>query len=426
MHPIQALVFSLIMPWQACRQAWRGTRALPSLLYHIVGLVIFFVGLVIVDAVMWYGDIVRDFDYMGPGAFFLFAVVWAIMIELGYFFTAWWTSCWGAGVEPLRASFGRSLSRWYQLTPFHAVWTLGLLIAVGVLEEAQWHSYSGDYGSLDYQLREMLFALSFLAVFLVYCGVGGWFTLRALAVSRSSSLDAPKCRWPAVCESCGYAIVGLGYDQSCPECGRPVQASFYTPRGTPERNTLAKMRMALFNPGALGQILLSRTRTKAPAKALAITAISLLCTGPIGVTYIFVLTQISFDDIWMDDFFEFFRLFIVGGLATGLSAMVGGVSIVLGIGSLIGLTERVFGKRNNLPAACHAACYASGYVIFMALLMYGFTGALILFADRYLSHLGFGLIAVIPLTWLIVCLALTLPYCFIVGRIVRSTKYANA
>ena len=429
MHPAQALAVSLIMPWRACQRAWRETKAVPSLLYHVAGLALFFIGMAIVDSVLWYGDITGEFDNIGPNEvpiFFLVIAIWAIMLEMGYFFTAWWTSCWGASVEPMRESFGRSLSRWYQLTPFHAVWTLGMVVSIEIIENMRWDYWDYDYDSVMYQLYDFIYSAMILSIFIVYCGVGGWFTLRALSVPRNNALDKPKCRWPAVCETCGYTIVGLDYQHTCPECGRTVQSSLNTPRGTAPHNTLAKMRLALFNPGALGDILLTRTRTTGPAKALAITALSLLLTGPVGLIYIFIITQVIDGGMWMDSPFEFLQFFMIGGLATGLSAMVGGVSIVLGVGSLIGLSDRVFGKRNNLPAACHAACYASGYIVFMALLMYGFTGALILFSERYLDHMGFGLIAILPLVWMTTAALLTLPMLFIVGRIVRNTKYANA
>ena len=427
LHPMHALLLSLVMPWRACRRAWRETTAVPSLLYHGIGLFVFFIGLTVIDSALWYGEIVDEFSYLGPGELpimLLVFAVWLIVIELCYFFTALLTSCWGAGHERFRDSFGRTLSRWYQLTPFHAVITLAFIVAIEILQEMQWSSWDYDY-SFYSELWDFIYSCLFLLVFMLYCGVGGWFTLRALAVPRNSSAYAPKCRWPGQCETCGYALVGMTREQTCPECGRAVDTSLNTPRGNTSHTTLAKMRLALFNPAALGEILQTHTRKREPAKALAISALALLLSGPIGVTYIVMVTQVIDGDFYLDNLLDLFQLFVIAGLGTGLSAMLIGVTIALSVGSLIGLLERLLGKRNSLPAASQAACYASGYAVFMGLLMYGFTGALAIFAERYLGHMGYGLIAILPLIWLTVCLLLVLPYCVIVGRIVRAARYAN-
>ncbi|MBX2850956.1 MAG: hypothetical protein KTR15_04325 [Phycisphaeraceae bacterium] len=430
MHPLTGLAVSLVMPWRACRRAWREAGVYHSLLYHVAGIFLFFAGLIVVDAVFWYGDFIEELAYIGPGELPIMLVlvaVWLIVIELCYLLTAWWTSCWGAGAERYSHGVGRSLSRWYQLTPFHAAWTLALIVAIDIVDNLQWNDSYYDYDTLGYQLRELFYSIVWLSIFLLYCGIGGWFTLRALVVPRSSEVYRPKSRWPALCETCGYAIVGLTGEQTCPECGRPAETSLNTPRGTQEHGTLAKMRMALFNPAALGDTLQVHTRTPGYAKALAITAITLLLTGPLGVGYVFIVSQVIVGDDWLDGVFDFLQVFLIGGLFSGLSASFAGVIIVLGAGSLVGLADRVFGKRNLLPAACQAACYASGYVLFIAALMYGFTTIIVLLVDQYFDQMGYyWLEEILPLAWFGVFLLLTLPYFVIVGRIVRNMRYANA
>lgn len=429
MHPLVGLLVSLVMPWRACRQAWAKAGVYHSLLYHFAGLLIFFIGLIIVDTLFWSGDIVGSLDSIGPGELPLVVLVfliWLFMIELGYMVTALWTSSWGAGPGRFSHGVGQSLSRWYQLTPFHAVWTLAFIVAIEIIDRTQWnHSY--DYGTLSYQLRELFYGGMIIFVFLLYCGVGGWFTLRALAVPRSSAVYRLKSRWPALCETCGYAIVGLTGEQTCPECGRPAETSLNTPRGTQQHTTIAMMRMALFNPARLGDILRLHTRTTGYAKALAITALALLLTGPIGVGYVFVTSQVIFNDYWLDGVFELLQVLLIGGLGAGLGAAVVGVTLALGVGSTVALVDRMFGKRNLLPAACQAACYASGYLVFLAMLMYGFTAVIALLIERYFDQMGYyWIFELIPLFFMLICLLLTLPYLVIVGRIVRNMRYANA
>jgi hypothetical protein len=106
--------------------------------------------------------------------------------------------------------------------------------------------------------------------------------------------------------------------------------------------------------------------------------------------------------------------------------MVVGITIVLAVGSTIGLIDRIFAKRNTLPTACYAACYASGYVLFISLLIYGFTGVIVFFAERIADQMGYYMLEFIPLVWIALVLILTLPYFVIVGRILRGARYANA
>lgn len=429
MHPLSGLPLSLVMPWRACERAWRTASPWHALLYHIIGLLLFIFGLVIIDSVFWYGNIVDDLFYLSPGdlpIILLFVAFWFLGIQLCYFFTAFWTSCWGAGTERYRESFSRSLCRWYQLTPFHAVWTLALFLAIEVIEEIRWNHWD-YYGHSDwtYEFWELIMGLLYVLPFLLYIGVGGWFTLWALSIPKTNAILMPKCRWPALCETCGYSLAGSTRDQTCPECGRTVESSLQTPRGNVPYSTFAKMRMALFNPAALGSILLGQTRTPGPAKALASTALLLLLSGPVGVMYIFIIAQIATQEWWLDDLSDFIQAFVIGGLGVGISAMAVGVLLTLGAGSIVSLVDRLFGKRNNLPVACKAACYASGYVLFTAVLLYGFVGMLVVVLNYYEDRIGFYLLELIPLAVFALTLLLQLPLLLLIGRIVKAARFAN-
>jgi hypothetical protein len=426
LFPVQALALSLVAPWSAIRQGWANKGVAASLLYHVLGLALLGVGLIIIDAVLWYGDITDIFQFMGPGEFALLLIVFAVyllLIQLSYGVAAVLTSSWGAGVEPFRASFGRSLSRWYQLTPFHAAWTLALILVLHVLSEMRWNSW--DYS----ESREFVYNTLMVGCFVVYIGVGGWFTLMALAVPRKSDMYYPKSRWPALCETCGYAVVGLTAEQTCPECGRVVGSSLYTVRNQPEVRQpalLERMRRALINPAAMGLTLITQTRTPGPAQALSRSAFALFALGPVAIVYVMLVLKVVHDESVFYNFYDFATAFIIGGTAAGLGAIAVGVAIVLAAGSIIGLIERLFGKRNNLPAACAAACYASGYVVFLAILMIGFTGVLVATAEAAFDHFGYGIQFVYVFGWPVVALLLTLPYLVIVGRITRAARYANA
>lgn len=422
---ITAFGLSLVMPWVAFRRTWQTLNVRQSLLIHFLGILLFFFGMIILDAVLWYGDITDGLSYI-DAIVMLFILVWFLLIQLCYMFTALLTSCWGSNIEPFRASFRRSLARWYQLTPFHSAWTLAFILGINVVNEMRWDYWDYDYGSMSYAFWDFLFSAMILSVFFFYSGIGGWFTLRALAVPGSNAVFHPKSRWPALCETCGYALVGLSQEQTCPECGRSVHSSLNTPRGNTKHTTLAMMRMALLNPKALGEILVTRTRTGSPAKALIITALSLLALGPLGVMYMASIGMITEGQMFLSNIFEFLQLFLVGGLGAGLGSMVIGITIVLAVGSTIGLIDRIFAKRNTLPTACYAACYASGYVLFISLLMYGFTGVIVFFAERIADQMGYYMLEFIPLVWIALVLILTLPYFVIVGRILRGARYANA
>lgn len=54
----------------------------------------------------------------------------------------------------------------------------------------------------------------------------GWtWGLWVLIVGFSHRPAAYRCRWPACCEQCGYSLMGLRDDQTCPECGHSVALS---------------------------------------------------------------------------------------------------------------------------------------------------------------------------------------------------------
>ncbi|MGB0767896.1 MAG: hypothetical protein ACPGYV_09305 [Phycisphaeraceae bacterium] len=427
MHPLPALFVSLFLPWRAAERAWRETSAIKSLLIHLAGAALFLVGLVILDSALWYGDILDELQYLRAEdvpLVFLVIGLWIIGIELLYLLAAMGTSAWGASIEPWRKSVGRSLSRWYQLTPFHALWTLALIVAVDIIEDTMWSS-NYNHGTLAYEMRELLFGTMYLACFLIYCGVGGWFTLRALAIHRSASAALPKCRWPALCETCGYPVLGLGLEQACPECGRVVASSLDSPRNQNQPTTLQKMRAAILNPDRLGDTLQTRSRNPDTPRALAITALSLLLSGPVGVVYISLVVYLFTDNLGIDSAIELIQTFLLVGLGVGIGVAVGGISVVLLGGSIVGLIERAFGKRNSLTAACQAACFAGGYVVLIALLLYGLVGVFVVIIDRFVDPMNFGFFAVIPFTIIGTALLLTIPYLILVLRITRRARFAN-
>ena len=428
-HPVPALAVSLVLPWLACKGAWQKIGVWHSLAYHALGVFGFFVGLFVIDIVLWNSDIYFEFSSPGPegiAVFLLMAAIWLIVIELSFMLIALLTCCWGAGFEPFRSSFSRSLSRWYQLTPFVALWTLAFFVAMSVIEELQWSPVFDIYlDHLSYSLRSLLFSTFRTLAFFTYFGVGGFFVLLALAVPRSNDVYCPQSRWPALCETCGYAIVGLSRDHTCPECGRSIESSLTTVRGQSNHNTQKLMSMAILSPKALGEIVPCRTRQSGHIKPLLITALGLIATGPIGVTFIFLLATIVHGEGGANSFIEFIEIFVIIGLGVGLAAMVIGIFLVLMSGSIIGLIERIFGKRNNLPAARQAACYASGYTLFHALGMYVLFGTFVVGAEYLFNVLGYAVLAVLPLTLLTAVLLLTVPYCVIVGFIVRGMRFAN-
>lgn len=429
MHPAAGFFVSLVMPWRAAGPAWRETGFVGSLLIHAIGVSLFLIGLIVLNAALWGGNLFSELGSVRMDELLLlmlFFSLWAVGVELGFALLAIGTSAWGASSEPLGQSLTRSLCRWYQLTPFIAAWTLGLIVAMETIDELRWDDFGGAYGSPSYALQQLIFGVLILASFSLYCGVGGWFVLRTLAIHSRPDAALPKCRWPPVCETCGYPILGLTLEQTCPECGRCVGSSLNSPRTTEQTTTFQKMRIALINPKRLGDLLQIQSRTPGAAHAMTITALGLLFTGPIGVAYVSLLIQLLTDESAFYGFYETLQSLLVGGFGAGLGIMVAGVMLMLGVGSIVGLIERFFGKRNSLPAACQAACYAGGYVVLMAILMFGLIGTLAVLINLFSDQMNFGLLAFVPLGVLVTMLLLAIPYLLLVLQITRRARFANA
>ncbi len=334
-------------------------------------------------------------------------ITWAICIEAATVITAWACMAWTARNERVKDTFARSLKRVWLLTGFNVT----AVVAGFIIGEAG--DESPSFGV-------------FLAV--VFTAITLTLLLRAMAVGRTQRCS----RWPASCEGCGYALVGVRMDQACPECGRPVSASLdddVRPGSAWDRASrggwLKTTADALLRPTALGQTLRVMTLTKRRNQALAINLALIWLVGPIGMITIMIAGSIIFDGSIDDDLDMF--MFAIGG-SYGLVYMGLCLAGVLLGGSVVGSLVSYRAGRNLLPAAGQAAVYAAPWfiigaagviVMIIAIMWLVKAGALdFLETSPYLgivmSVIGFG-----P------PLAIGGVYLWLVGRITWAARFAS-
>lgn len=432
-----------LTPMRAARGPLRKTSVLPSFAIHLVGLGILLIGIGLFDHAFWDGELRQELveQVMIDPAFTLLLIsLYCLPLELALMLFAWLTTCWGAGVEPYRESLSRSLSRWYQLTPWLAVLTLGLMLAIQGIEELDdwyWDTYEyGRYGGY-YDTHSQPMRLITRDRFRLLLDIGRfgslgivnlialWWVLGTVRVHRNKPTWFASCRWPAVCEGCGYALAGLTDEQTCPECGKAVGESKHTHRGTREVPSLRMVWRGLFKPTAVGASMLTRQPTKQPLRVLLWGLLFTVLSGPVMM----VINSIS---IWMadgysvvDDFGEAIEFYLVAGLTVGIYAAMLGSLLLLGAGTLVGTIVRGMGKRDIMPAACSAACYTAALLPIWVLAQ-GLQLLILIPLGRYLSDAGrYELVDFFPLLVLLLH-AFMLTYMILhITRITRAARYAN-
>jgi len=355
----------------------RGAGVRLSLVVHVLGWALLLIGVWLIDMSLLDYEIVDDlaweFDHDARNASLLFGI-WFVIIEAGFVLFAWMTACWGAGVEPFKASMERSLSRWYQLTPWLALIVLGVMMSLIYIEKVEMWYYDnyhwGRYG--DYyddhnepmwllqgdRLRTLIMIGRFSTLGIANL-IGLWWILATVFVHRNNPTWFASCRWPAVCEGCGYALAGLTDEQGCPECGKKVGDSKPGPRWHERQRSLRLLIRGLFRPSTVGTAMPTRRPRKEPARVLVWGLLFTVLAGPIMMLLIDLGQRID-GYAEVDDFGEALEFYFAGGFMAGTYAALLGGLLLLGAGSLVGTIIRLFGKRNIMPGAMSAACYSAG------------------------------------------------------------------
>lgn len=438
----------VLLPWltpiRAAKGPLRRAGVASSFLLHVLGLIGFVFCLFVCDAWFW-GDNLRE--EIGVGLRHDFWLTWlaiglyVLFVELAFLLLAWMTACWGAGVEVFARSFGRSLSRWYQMTPWLALLWAGFILCVQGWEGIEnWYEsryYDARYG--DYYNNNTLpmrlitpdrFYLLMQMGFFSTLGLTNllmlWWIVGTVGVHRDKPAWHASCRWPAACERCGYALAGLADTQDCPECGMPVRESKHSGRGKRDTGSLRLLMRGLLKPASVGAAMLTRQPTKMPLRVLLWGLFFTVLAGPVMMLMIDVserITPYSFGIV--DDFGEAIRFYFVGGLTIGIYAALVGCLLLFGAGTLVGAIVRVMGKRDILPAAGSAACYSAALLPAWVLAQ-GLQILILNPLSEYLSQVGrYDLVDFFPVLILLLHGGMLLYLTYHIARITKAARYAN-
>ncbi|MEM6256909.1 MAG: hypothetical protein AAGI37_01185 [Planctomycetota bacterium] len=429
---VDHVIMPLILPVATIKGQWRRATLLQGYLAHVYGLFIAGIGMATVDLL---GGIISDrleydsyyyygyYDSLVWDAFsgehgaidrlLMSGGTWFIIIELFYVFSALGTMCWGASPGRWRTNFKRSLIRWYQLTPWQSL--MGLVIASAFVA-IELGSFFMDE-SWAFLIGGAMTSASLLLLFV---------TLRGLAVRERPDQWAMSCRWPMLCESCGYALAGQTMDQDCPECGRPVAESAEFARGRLiQTKPFQALVIGATQPGRIGQWLYAFRPVLGAGQVLGRSVGLMMLTAPLGIMIAFGIAIVMTGEDFSGDFGEMLQAMFFGYLFTAGASAASIVGVALLLGSIVGTFYRLFHKRAVMHLAGTAVGYLSGILPLWLLgnwVLFGlFAGA---FAVSFMSS-GPGWFALLPLVWLLYNLGFALLMMFMVGRVLRATRWAN-
>ncbi len=416
-----------LTPTRAARGPWRIIGLGQSFAIHLLGLIILLLGLSFLGEI-YLDDLVYEVQSDAP-MFAAGALAYFVALQFLYLLAAVLTTCLGAGCEPWGQAYRRTLSRWYQLTPWHVLLTLaliGVMLGVESLEEAYYYDFyrEGVHRMLEAERAQFLFTAARHLSGCIYGLVLLWMTLATLVVHREQPTWHARCRWPAICEMCGYLLLGLAEDQGCPECGKPVHESKHADRAPIQGRYWSITKRVLRTPSQVGAHLLTHRPTHAHYRVLTIAILYLVLTGPISAGLI------DFFDYGMPWSYnrtalDYLELYLLDGLLLGVGFAGFFTAICLAAGSLQALSQRLFAKRDVLPAAAQACCLSAGLLPIWALLVSTSIIGLIRI-DNQLNILGIYLDEIIlTLGWLLFHAGLFILYFLHLGRIIRAARYAN-
>lgn len=435
-----ALLISFFMPIRVLRNGWHKQGILSALAVHIIGLSVAAIGLTLIDLTFSDSYFLYAFSGYGYGMLdFIYDVLGMILFtEFMYLIAALAFMGWAARCETWGRSFVRSLSRWYQLTPWHVAMSLVLVLIFLGFEDLRYVDY-GNYSSYSYEtgLSREMEAITYLfqaAFGLAYFGLVGWRTLVALGVHRPQPGWAATCVWPANCEGCGYSLAGLDQDRDCPECGKPARESKYTPRTASPMPPLAAMWAAVTAPRRFGQSMAVHQPVQGHGWAYFYSVCSFAVIGLVGVFFTMIVMAVIGEADFSDIDLEALVYMLFAGTLAGLYVMSLGIMVIQAAVFLVGLGQGLFGHRHRFHTAQQAAGYASGLVVPWA--VFTWIGGTIWFVAMIHSvGAAFGggptnpvweiLVVAVPLLLLAVGLGMFIYYLVLINRIVSGTRHAN-
>lgn len=317
---------------------------------HLYGLALACLGLAFAD--LTFNDPLIVSALFEPGAMIDLvssAVGLVLFIEFAYPIAAFVTMCWGAAPEPWSASYRRALTRWYQLTPWHASASL---------------VYAGLSSVVTDGGPGLAGLLVFALISVAYCFGLMWVTLRALSVHEQRGGWPAACRWPLMCEGCGYSLYSQSLDQACPECGRPVSMSADAGRGGIGRLPLGVLVLrGLFQPGRLGKQTVTRRPATDHPRALWAGTFCVFLTPMVVTTLVMAVVLVIDPDAGR---FLAFDELIASQLGVMVFSAFATLWVVLGgllSGTLLGTLYRVCWKAQVMHLAGQAVAYRSPWLV---------------------------------------------------------------
>lgn len=430
---VDHVIMPLILPVATIKGQWRRATLLQAYLAHVYGLVITGIGLVAIDlSAGFYSEHLQNTDQYYYG--YYHSMVWSafngehhamdrllmyagtrlILIELAYVCAALGSMCWGASPGRWRTNFRRSLIRWYQLTPWQSL--MGLVIVSAYLGINLGNYFIDEFWS--FVIGAAITSASLLLLFV---------TLRGLAVRYRRDEWPASCKWPMTCEGCGYALAAQAIDQACPECGKPVAESAEFARGRLAR--LKPMRALLLgatNPGRIGQWIFAHRPVHGAGQVLARSIGLMILASPMGILIAFAIAIVmSGEDMSGSDWGEILKAIFYSFLFVAGPSTAAAVGIAMLLASVVGTFYRLAYQRRAMHLAGAAAGYLSGVLPVWLLgnwvLMGLFVGT---FAVTYKGS-GPAWFQLLPLIWLLYNLAFAGVLMFMVGRVLRATRWAN-
>lgn len=430
------LLAAPILPVFAIKRGWRTMRLLPAYGVHLLGLALAMVVYAILDVIL-YGNTYFIEDLLDELGYIFFSgnsdhliigfaglVLTALLFESAYLVIAWVLMPWGASPESWRRSMNRGLIRLLQLTPFHALSLVALIIVMQWIDEHRTYNYSysrSTYGSgwIGYEAAQLLQAVCVLT----YLASQVIVTLWAMAVHHERPHWAAHSPWPAVCEGCGYQLVGMSAGQTCPECGAPVEHSFKSPRAQDDKRGLFdKMLQATCRPYTFGKTIPLYRPSTGHRGALWVGTCMLLATPVIGL--IIDQGEIVFD---LDDLTSDYGSISTAYVITAAFTVIGSLAAGLLGATLWGVYARLFRRRNALYPAAQAFAYQSGFFSLWALGYYQLMALVIIAIEHMWSGQGatpawFGFL---PLVFPAYTLAMMVFGFTLQGRLLAGARYGN-
>lgn len=284
---------------------------------------------------------------------------------------------WVARDEPVTDSFIASLRR-------VALWTVGVLgPAVVMLTPAftldawWWYEYSNGWnygsGTMSYEAWQdsLIIVLRYRTAITILL----WFGLIVWAVwalMRFAGSDRPTRPLPRekLCEQCGYNLMHMTMDQSCPECGLGVTQTFgeHVRPGVEWRHNakwpnpvlfLANLWDAVIHPVTLGKKVRTREYTTAHRLFFLIILFCLAFISAFCITLMNLIWSFRYGGITSLDWEELALMPLVAGYMTVGFALL----ITLGSALLCGAVQSIWNKRNLMYPAMQGACYLGGILI---------------------------------------------------------------